>query len=372
MAARLLLPRDDILNQVPASFRPFAEALLGEDDPAPGLIQLLGTLGRKTAPEEARDFALLLRRALPPSARRDRVSEVFLRESYPAWYIRAVNDRHRNAAYCAAIETAVTPRSIVLETGTGSGLFAMMAARAGATHVYTCEKDPHVAEIARLNIARNGFRDKITVLESPHEELRVGEHIPRRADILLHEFVASHFMVKEIPKIISRLRNELLTDDAVLLPSRFSAIGKLIGDPWPLDLVRVPDTVEGLDVSAINILEVADVSLPGPVTIETPLSAPVTLADFDPCADDAPTTDRVVEIEATGSGAASGLLQWVRYEFPDGSVYENRPDLACHWWPYFWPFANAVPVRAGDRLPLKILCSETEVFIDLVTDSRDD
>ena len=229
-----------------------------------------------------------------------------------------------------------------------------------------------MAEIARLNIAHNGFANKITVLECPHADLRVGSHIPRRADILLHEFVASHFMVKEISKIMLRFRDELLADDAVLLPSRFSAIGKLIGDPWPLNLVRVPDIVEGLDVSAINLLQVADVSLPGAVTVEMPLSAPVTLADFDACANDAPATDRIVEVDATGSGAASRLLQWVRYDFPDGSVYENRPDLACHWWPYFWPFASAVPVKPGDRLPLRIFCSETEVFIDLVTDSRDD
>ena len=39
------------LDQVPPSFRPFAEAILRRDDPAPGLIRLLGTLGENTGTE---------------------------------------------------------------------------------------------------------------------------------------------------------------------------------------------------------------------------------------------------------------------------------------------------------------------------------
>ncbi len=77
-------------------------------------------------------------------------------------------------------------------------------------------------------------------------------------------------------------------------------------------------------------------------------------------------------MEPTGAGEVTGLLQWIRYAFPDGSAYENRPDRACHWWPHFWAFPAPVSVARGDRLPLKIQCSETEVFIDLVTELRDE
>ncbi len=112
------------LDDVPPSFRPFAEAILRQDDPVPGLIRLLGTLGEKAPGDEARDFALLLRRTLSQSARLDRVSEVYIRGKYPLWYIRAVNDRHRNAAYRRALRALVTPDTLVVEAGTGSGLFA--------------------------------------------------------------------------------------------------------------------------------------------------------------------------------------------------------------------------------------------------------
>jgi hypothetical protein len=276
------------LAQVPPSFRPFAEAILRQDDPVPGLIKLLGTLGEKAPAAEAKDFALLLRRTLPQSARLDRVSDVYVRANYPLWYIRAVNDPHRNAAYRRALEALVTPETLVLETGTGSGLFAMLAARAGASHVYTCEKDPHVAAIARVNIARNGLADRITLFECHHGDLRLGEHLPRRADLLLHEFVGAYFVVPKIGTMFDRLRADLLTPEALVLPHRFAATGMLVGDQWPLDSIRVPATVEGLDVSGINLLAASEVSLPGPVAIELPLSAPRMLAEFDLMAGDGP------------------------------------------------------------------------------------
>ena len=355
-------------DQIPATFRPFAQAILGQGDPAPGLIRLLGTLGEKAPKAEARDFALLLRRTLPQSSRRDRVTEAFLQEPYPAWYIRAVNDPHRNAAYRRAIEALVGPETVVFEAGTGSGLFAMMAARAGARHVYTCEQDAHVAEIARANIRRNGFEDRITLFNAPYGDLKVGEHLPARADLLIHEFVAAHFMVKSVASIASEIRATLLVPEAPMLPYAFAAVGMLVGDDWLLESLRVPERVEGLDVAGINLLAPAGVSMPGPIQIEHPLSAAAVLANFDLTAQDLLGTEtRRVEIEATADGTATGVLQWIRHSFPDGSVYESRPELSCNWWPYFWPFREPIPVRQGDRLNLAVETTSTEVFIDLLT-----
>jgi len=361
------LPVPIELNQVPPSFRPFAEAILWLDDPVPGLIQLLGTLGEKAPAIEACDFALLLRRALPKSDRLARVSDIYVRRNYPLWYIRAVNDPHRNAAYRRALEALMTPETLVVEAGTGSGLFAMLAARAGAQHVYTCETNPHVAAIARSNIARNGLASRITLFDCRYEDLRLGKHLPRRADMLMHEFVDSHFVVAKMGPMFQRIREDLLTPEALILPQRFAAVGMLVGDQWPLDSIRVPAKVEGFDLTEINLFAAADVSLAGPVAIEQPLSASQTLAEFDLTSDMSPAKGtHLTKLQATASGAATGILQWVRHGFPDGSAYENRPELACNWWPTFWPFHNPVPVAAGDTLVVRIECTATEVFFDLV------
>jgi len=359
------------LEEVPPSFRPFAEAILRQDDPVPGLIQLLGTLGKKAPGNEAQNFALLLRRTLQRSARLDRVSDVYIRGNYPLWYIRAVNDPHRNAAYRRALQALVTPETLVVEAGTGSGLFAMLAAQAGARHVYTCENDPHVAAIARANIESNGLAGRVTLFECAYENLRVGKHLPRRADLFLHEFVASELLVPEMVNIVQQLRTELLTPEAKILPHRFASVGMLVGDERFLNSIRVPATVEGLDVTRINMFASPGVSVPGPVAIERPLSTARTLAEFDLLSvEKLHHGSRLIEIQATADGAATGILQWVRHGFPDGSTYENRPELACNWWPTFWPFPHPVPLTAGDSLMIRIENTDTEIFIDLADRSE--
>ena len=60
------------------------------------------------------------------------------------WHYRMLNDRRRNETYATAIAAAlgVLPASAsVLDIGTGTGLLAMLAARAGNTqcHVWACD-----------------------------------------------------------------------------------------------------------------------------------------------------------------------------------------------------------------------------------------
>src|SRR5215467_3853117 len=61
-----------------------------------------------------------------------------LRSAYhgvvPPWHFAMMDDRRRNEAYEAAIRRAVKGKR-VLDIGTGAGLLALIAARAGASHV---------------------------------------------------------------------------------------------------------------------------------------------------------------------------------------------------------------------------------------------
>src|SRR3954462_7411765 len=92
----------------------------------------------------------------------------------PRWHFPMLNDGERNDAFATGLERAITAGDIVLDIGSGTGLLAMLAVQAGAGHVYTCEADPVLAEIARQVVATNGLSDRITVLTAMSTDLVVG------------------------------------------------------------------------------------------------------------------------------------------------------------------------------------------------------
>jgi len=75
-----------------------------------------------------------------------------LRDTYrrmiPAWHFAMLNDQARNDAFERAIAKAACGRRLVLDIGTGSGLLAVMAARAGAERVVACEANTPLARVA--------------------------------------------------------------------------------------------------------------------------------------------------------------------------------------------------------------------------------
>ena len=99
-------------------------------------------------------------------------------------------DRARNAAYARAIAAAVRPGMLVLEIGAGSGLLAMMAARAGA-EVVACEENPIIAAAAERIVAHNGLADRIRIVAKRSDAMTIPDDLPRPADLVLHEIFGS-------------------------------------------------------------------------------------------------------------------------------------------------------------------------------------
>ena len=127
------------------------------------------------------------------------------------WHFRMLNDRRRNEAYGAAIAAvlAEAPDARVLDIGTGTGLLAMLAARAGATEVWACDCVPVMTELARECTAANGFvsEKRVRVVDALSTHLSVrsaedgqaaaaaedeGKALPGRADLVVTEILVSN------------------------------------------------------------------------------------------------------------------------------------------------------------------------------------
>lgn len=107
----------------------------------------------------------------------------------PRWHFPMLNDAERNDAFAAGIDKAIRSGDIVLDIGSGTGLLAMLAVQAGAAHVYSCEADPLMAEIARNVIDANGMSSRVTVLTGLSSDLVVGRDLPALVDVIVTEIV---------------------------------------------------------------------------------------------------------------------------------------------------------------------------------------
>jgi hypothetical protein len=130
-----------------------------------------------------------------------------------------MNDARRNAAWDKAIRRAIHPYTCALEIGTGGGMLALMAARAGAKKITTCERDPILASVAREIVERNGFADRITIISKASAELLPGEDVEVPADLLFSDIFADDLFGFEPLTALADARRRLTKPDAVVVPA---------------------------------------------------------------------------------------------------------------------------------------------------------
>ena len=100
-------------------------------------------------------------------------------------YTTMRDDEMRTRAYLSAIERHA-PGKLCLDVGTGAlALLAIIAARAGAEHVFAIEANAEAAATARQTVAAEGLEAQITIIEGYSTDVT----LPRRVDLLLHEII---------------------------------------------------------------------------------------------------------------------------------------------------------------------------------------
>lgn len=146
-----------------------------------------------TRPDRATALARSVLDMTPPASVAH-AAETLLKEMVPGWHFVIVRDHARNEAYDRALRRAVTPQSRVLDIGAGTGLLAMMAARAGAAEVITCEQNAPVAEAAAEIIEANGFAGRVRLIAKHSSALDVERDLGGAVDVLVSEIVSNNMV----------------------------------------------------------------------------------------------------------------------------------------------------------------------------------
>jgi len=267
-----------------------------------------------------------------------------LSKGIPVWHFDLPFDRVRNAAYEAALKRAVKPGLKILEIGTGTGLLAMMAARAGATDVVTCEAVPAIADVAKQIVRANGYADRIRVVCKHSDDLDVEADAGGQHDILVSEILANDLVGEKILPTIERAKRRLLKQNARIIPAR-AAVCVALAEDAEMPYTRMA-SAEGFDLSAFNRFKPLRyrLAVTSPRLALRSSEAQLFVFDFQH-ASSFPGARADVDVAAS-AGVANCVVQWIRCEMDEAGVIENRPgDAYSNWALDVYPLLEPVQLK---------------------------
>lgn len=145
--------------------------------------------------------------------------------SFPHQQFEMVEDQGRAQSYNEAIKRAVqrvkakSGEVHALDLGCGTGLLAMMAARAGATSVVGVEVYPHLVEVSRKNLTRNGLSSQVTVHNRDVALIERGHEVRHHgANLAVFDLFDCGLLGHGVLSLLEVVRRRVLRPEAVMVP----------------------------------------------------------------------------------------------------------------------------------------------------------
>ena len=271
----------------------------------------------------------------------------------PRWHFEMLNDVARNAAFEKALANAITEETTVLDIGSGTGLLAMMAARAGAKETITCEMVALLAELARETIAHNGLAGRIVSLNEKSTSLVVGKHMSCKANLLVTETVDGALLGEGIVSTIAHAKANLLTEDAQIIPCAATVYGMIVESPRLRNFNSV-QMAAGFDVSLINRYATAG-NYPLRIAnfAHTPLSDPFEVFRFDFANSTIVPERKTITVRGQRDGTGHCIVFWFDMQLDQNTSISNEPGSLGHWEQAVQCLEPEVPIRAGETIAIE-------------------
>lgn len=268
-------------------------------------------------------------------------------------YSNMVRDRVRVLAYRRALDDALTPDSVVLDLGAGTGAFAIYAAAKGARKVYAIETNPLI-ELGKLQAQALGLADRIEFVNSSSLSFNPDE----RANIMVSDLRGMLPFLGDGREVLEDAKKRLLTADAVLIPLRDRLYVAPFSDAkWYHQYVEAPWQTNHLGISMPVLRQ---------VQANTPVAASgVDLRNAMPAAQFG-LIDYVGEPEPPVISSPSwrveadtelhGLLLWFDAELAASVSYSSAPGADAPWvyGRLLLPLERPLAVAVGDTVDLKL------------------
>ena len=285
-------------------------------------------------------------------------------------YGHMIADRARMDAYVEALRRVVRPGVRVLDVGTGTGIFALLACRLGAGSVVAVETSPAI-EVARDLARANGFADRIDFVHAPVEEVALAT----RADVVVADLRgALPFAGRHLPTM-RLVRERHLAPGGALLPLRDRVYAAPLEAPdfYRMHLTSWARNPWGLDLDAARE-RVVNAIWSGVGAGDRALAAPALLGTVDYAAGPEPDLRARVAFEVDAPGTVHALCLWFDAEVAEGIGFSNAPDAPERvYGRVALPLREPLAVEPGEslRLTLSALLQGDDYVWSWRTEHRD-
>jgi len=275
-------------------------------------------------------------------------------------HIDMLNDRVRTEAFIKAIQQMVKPGDVVVDLGTGSGVLAMAAAKAGARKVYAIEAGA-IRQQAAVVIEENGFDDRISVIPGWSTQVT----LPEQADVVVGEILGNDPFGEDITDAYRDAVRRFLKPGGKVLPVRVELWAVLMHVPEKTSarhrfepaIIDAWEQIYGINFKALRPADASANFTVAPQTAKTwvALSQPVMLKQSDLSSGEETACPEVVEMVATGKGFVTGMLFYFTATLCDGVQVTTNPQVAgedCHWRNVVRLFPEALEVKEGQSVKL--------------------
>jgi precorrin-6B methylase 2 len=277
----------------------------------------------------------------------------------PVEHARMLHDDRRTFDYLEALAAAVRPGDVVLDIGTGSGVLAIAAARAGARRVYAVEASD-IAEVAERVFATNGVQDKVTLIPGWSRQIE----LPEPADLFVSELIGNEPFEEEILETTLDARRRLLKPGARLIPNALTLLARplLIPDDEARQRAIGREAVKRWRrLYGMEFQPLLDAAVAGPVNMPAeaevvarwpPVGPPVILTTTDLAAFETALVRGSAELVVDQGGAVNAVAITFRAALHGAIAHTLDPWTwpTSSWATSVWTLPDVVQLAAGDAL----------------------
>ncbi|KAK8849623.1 hypothetical protein IAR55_004958 [Kwoniella newhampshirensis] len=162
-----------------------------------------------------------------------------------------LKDTVRTVSYARFIlsNPKVFKGAVVMDVGCGTGILSMLAAKAGAKHVYAIEASG-LAVKARENIAKNGLANIITVIQGKVEDIELPVE---RVDVIVSEWMGYMLLYESMLDSVLVARDRFLAPTGLMAPSQTRLVlSAITGDRVWKERVEFWNSAYGFDLSTMQ------------------------------------------------------------------------------------------------------------------------